>query len=291
MLRPFAADKDRDIFAARTDDVRAAGDGSGAPAGDLDDEIRAAVAGSTPKRRRGWWPSTVRTKIGMVFGELAGGEVKVRIWIHPASPQAGLRHSRAAQVALGDGRVLPGGAAGGARAGRRDLIRRNRTFCPAAAAASSVSAPRSTCRVFATSDPKCHGANLGAPPRDSRSHTSNISPNGNMALNSITCGQSADGRRGGRRRSARAPRNRTDPNRRPRSSSPRWPPVTPRPPPSSATSPADARAALNEAWAGLQAGGWTRRSWARSTPRTPAASPTATPGTCRRTGPGPTTGS
>ena len=53
-LRPFDADSDRDIFAARTDDVRAAGDGSGAPAGDLDDEIRAAVAGSTPKRRRGW---------------------------------------------------------------------------------------------------------------------------------------------------------------------------------------------------------------------------------------------
>src|SRR5690349_4742019 len=36
-LRPFSADKDRDIFAARTSDVRAAGDGSGAPAGDLDD--------------------------------------------------------------------------------------------------------------------------------------------------------------------------------------------------------------------------------------------------------------
>src|ERR1700730_5524961 len=34
VLRPFAARKDREIFAARTDDVRAAGDGSGAPAGD-----------------------------------------------------------------------------------------------------------------------------------------------------------------------------------------------------------------------------------------------------------------
>src|SRR6201991_1738837 len=31
-LRPFSAKEDRDIFAARTDDVRAAGDGSGAPA-------------------------------------------------------------------------------------------------------------------------------------------------------------------------------------------------------------------------------------------------------------------
>src|SRR4029079_13038232 len=42
-LRPFSAKADRDIFAARTDDVRAAGAGSGAPAGNLDDEIRAAV--------------------------------------------------------------------------------------------------------------------------------------------------------------------------------------------------------------------------------------------------------
>src|SRR5262249_58123734 len=31
-LRPFSADQDRDIFAARTDDMGAAGDGSGAPA-------------------------------------------------------------------------------------------------------------------------------------------------------------------------------------------------------------------------------------------------------------------
>src|SRR3954468_12036751 len=43
VLRPFSPEVDRDIFAVRTDDVGAAGDGSGAPAGELDDEIRGAV--------------------------------------------------------------------------------------------------------------------------------------------------------------------------------------------------------------------------------------------------------
>src|SRR6478735_3620573 len=43
VLRPFAADADRDIFAARTADMQEAGDGSGAPAGDLEDEIRAGL--------------------------------------------------------------------------------------------------------------------------------------------------------------------------------------------------------------------------------------------------------
>src|ERR1700740_283483 len=38
-LRPFAGEADRDIFAARTEDMDVAGDGSGGPAGALDDEI------------------------------------------------------------------------------------------------------------------------------------------------------------------------------------------------------------------------------------------------------------
>ncbi|WP_264992016.1 GNAT family N-acetyltransferase, partial [Mycobacterium montefiorense] len=42
-LRPFSADQDRDLFATRTEEIGAAGDGSGGPAGDLDDEIRAAL--------------------------------------------------------------------------------------------------------------------------------------------------------------------------------------------------------------------------------------------------------
>src|SRR3954449_5260087 len=104
VLRPFAADKDRDIFAARTDDVRAAGDGSGAPAGDLDDEIRAAV--SRVDAEEAAWLVAIdgSEKIGMVFGELSGGEVNVRIWIHPAYRKRGygtaaLRKSRSEMAA------------------------------------------------------------------------------------------------------------------------------------------------------------------------------------------------
>jgi GNAT superfamily N-acetyltransferase len=99
VLRPFDADEDRDIFAARTDDVRAAGDGSGAPAGALDDEIRAAV--SRVDAEEAVWLVAIdgSQKIGMVFGELAAGEVNVRIWIHPAHRKRGygtaaLRKSR-----------------------------------------------------------------------------------------------------------------------------------------------------------------------------------------------------
>ena len=104
VLRPFAADKDRDIFAARTDDVRAAGDGSGAPAGDLDDEIRAAVS-RVDAEEAAWLVAIDGSgKVGMVFGELSGGEVNVRIWIHPAYRKQGygtatLRKSRSEMAA------------------------------------------------------------------------------------------------------------------------------------------------------------------------------------------------
>jgi GNAT superfamily N-acetyltransferase len=104
VLRPFAAAKDRDIFAARTDDVRAAGDGSGAPPGDLDDEIRAAL-GRVDAEEAAWLVAIDGSeKIGMVFGELSGGEVNVRIWIHPAYRKQGygtaaLRKSRSEMAA------------------------------------------------------------------------------------------------------------------------------------------------------------------------------------------------
>ena len=98
-LRPFAADADRDIFATRTEEIGSAGDGSGSPAGSLDDEIGSAS-------RRVWaeeaaWFVAVDgdEKVGMVFGELIGGEVNVRIWIHPGHRKKGygtaaLRRSR-----------------------------------------------------------------------------------------------------------------------------------------------------------------------------------------------------
>jgi ribosomal protein S18 acetylase RimI-like enzyme len=82
-LRPFSADEDRDIFAARTEDMGAAGDGSGGPAGNLDDEIRAALARVDDEEAAWFVAVDSGQKVGMVFGELVNGEVDVRIWIHP----------------------------------------------------------------------------------------------------------------------------------------------------------------------------------------------------------------
>ena len=47
---------------------------------------------------------TAEQKVGMVFGELTGGEVNVRIWIHPEHRKKGygtaaLRRSRAEMAA------------------------------------------------------------------------------------------------------------------------------------------------------------------------------------------------
>ena len=82
-LRPFSAETDRDIFATRTEDMGAAGDGSGGPAGNLDDEIRAAL-GRVDDEEAAWFVAIDSgQKVGMVFGELLAGEVNVRIWIHP----------------------------------------------------------------------------------------------------------------------------------------------------------------------------------------------------------------
>ena len=119
VLRPFSADADRDIFAARTDDVRAAGDGSGAPAGDLDDEIRAAV-GRVHAEEAVWLVAIDGSRQGRHGVRRAGQRRGQRAHLDPPGvPQARLRHCRPAQVALGDGGVFPRGAAGGARTRRR----------------------------------------------------------------------------------------------------------------------------------------------------------------------------
>ncbi|MCK0177383.1 GNAT family N-acetyltransferase [Mycolicibacterium sp. F2034L] len=123
-LRPFAATEDRDVFAARTGDVGAAGDGSGAPAGALDDEIAAAVA-RVEAEEAVWLVASVGSrKIGMVFGELADGEVNVRIWIHPEHRKRGygtaaLRASRSEMAAYFPAvpLVVRAPAAGGVTAG------------------------------------------------------------------------------------------------------------------------------------------------------------------------------
>jgi GNAT superfamily N-acetyltransferase len=98
-LRPFSADEDRDVFAARTQDIGAAGDGSGGPAGNLDDEIRAALRRVEDEEAAWFVAIDSGEKVGMVFGELAHGEVNVRIWIHPDHRKRGygtaaLRKSR-----------------------------------------------------------------------------------------------------------------------------------------------------------------------------------------------------
>jgi GNAT superfamily N-acetyltransferase len=104
VLRPFAGEADRDIFAARTEDMHAAGDGSGGPAGSLEDEIRSALTRADAEESAWFVAVEGAQKVGMVFGELAGGEVTVRIWIHPDFRQRGygtaaLRKSRSEMAA------------------------------------------------------------------------------------------------------------------------------------------------------------------------------------------------
>jgi GNAT superfamily N-acetyltransferase len=103
-LRSFSATQDRDLFAARTADVKATGDGSGRPAGDLDDELAAAVARVSAEEAVWLVAEDQAEKVGMVFGELVGGEVNVRIWIHPDHRHSGygtaaLRRSRSEMAA------------------------------------------------------------------------------------------------------------------------------------------------------------------------------------------------
>jgi RimJ/RimL family protein N-acetyltransferase len=98
-LLPFSADEDRDVFATRTSDMGAAGDGSGGPAGSLDDEIGAAQARVDDEEAAWFVAVDSGEKVGMVFGELVNGEVDVRIWIHPDHRKKGygtaaLRKSR-----------------------------------------------------------------------------------------------------------------------------------------------------------------------------------------------------
>jgi GNAT superfamily N-acetyltransferase len=104
VLRPFSSATDRDLFAARTDDIKAAGDGSGGPAGNLDDEIKAALARVSAEEAAWFVAVEGADKVGMVFGELLDGEVNVRIWIHPEHRKHGygtaaLRKSRSEMAA------------------------------------------------------------------------------------------------------------------------------------------------------------------------------------------------
>lgn len=103
-LRPFTAEADADLFAVRTEELKVAGDGSGRPAGDLSEEIAAAV--KRVDDEDAVWLVAVEgsTKVGFVFGELKDGEVDVRIWIQPEARKRGygmaaLRKSRSEMAA------------------------------------------------------------------------------------------------------------------------------------------------------------------------------------------------
>jgi ribosomal protein S18 acetylase RimI-like enzyme len=98
-LRAFDGASDRDIFAARTQDMHARGDGSAGPAGDLDEEIRSALARIDAEEAAWFVAVDGDQKVGMVFGELVGHEVHVRIWIHPD-----FRHRGYGTAALGKSR-------------------------------------------------------------------------------------------------------------------------------------------------------------------------------------------
>jgi GNAT superfamily N-acetyltransferase len=82
-LRAFSGKSDHDIFSARTQDIGTHGDGSSGPAGGLDDEIRSAQERFDAEEAAWFVAVDGDEKVGMVFGELNGHEVHVRIWIHP----------------------------------------------------------------------------------------------------------------------------------------------------------------------------------------------------------------
>ncbi|MBA0047199.1 GNAT family N-acetyltransferase [Mycobacterium sp. NPDC050853] len=103
-LRPFSGDSDIDIFAVRTEEIGEAGDGSRAPAGGLDDELRAALARIDDEEAAWFVAIEGHSKVAMVFGELVDGEVNVRIWVHPDHRKRGygtaaLRKSRSVMAA------------------------------------------------------------------------------------------------------------------------------------------------------------------------------------------------
>ena len=72
-----------DGLAARIDDLHTAGDGSGGPAGSLDDEIHSAL-GRLDLEEAAWFVAVEgEEKVGLVLGELVDHEVEVRVWIRP----------------------------------------------------------------------------------------------------------------------------------------------------------------------------------------------------------------
>jgi hypothetical protein len=98
-LVPFSIDSDRGIFTLRTEEIGAAGDGSGKPAATVDEELCAAKARFREEEAAWFVVVDSGEKVGLVFGELCHGEVDVRVWVHPDHRKKGygtaaLRKSR-----------------------------------------------------------------------------------------------------------------------------------------------------------------------------------------------------
>ena len=72
-LRPFAGESDRDIFTVRCEDVRLAGDGSGGPAGAVDEACPARLRVGPTATPRG--TGTLRARAG-----------RVETWVEPEVP-------------------------------------------------------------------------------------------------------------------------------------------------------------------------------------------------------------
>jgi len=83
VLRAFSVDADPFKITARVDELHTAGDGTGGPAGSLDDEITSAL-GRLDAEEAAWFVALEgEEKVGLVLGELVDHEVEVRIWIRP----------------------------------------------------------------------------------------------------------------------------------------------------------------------------------------------------------------
>ena len=106
-LRAFDGEADRDIFAARNEDIGAAGDGSGAPIGSLDDEVRLARA-RIDAEEAVWFVAVAGThKVGNGVRRTRQRRGECPDLDPPRSPEEGLWHSRIAQVAVRDGGCFP----------------------------------------------------------------------------------------------------------------------------------------------------------------------------------------
>ncbi|WP_026303257.1 GNAT family N-acetyltransferase [Jongsikchunia kroppenstedtii] len=103
-LRAFNGDLDAELFKLRTDELGAAGDGSGSPAGSIEQEIAAARQRVDAEEAVWLIAAEGGDDVGIVFGELSDGEVDVRIWIAPDHRKKGygtaaLRKSRSEMAA------------------------------------------------------------------------------------------------------------------------------------------------------------------------------------------------